>query len=49
MRLTNNATSDSARLSLAVSKPPFGVAGIIGANNQVDFAEGTTLGMPNGQ
>ncbi|PMD40623.1 WSC-domain-containing protein [Hyaloscypha variabilis F] len=43
MRLTNNATSDSARLSLTVSKPPFGVAGIIGANNQVDLAEGTTL------
>ncbi|KUJ19463.1 WSC-domain-containing protein [Mollisia scopiformis] len=43
MRLTNNATSDSARLSLTVSKPPFGVSGIIGANNQVDLAEGTTL------
>jgi len=43
MRLTNNATSDSARLSLTVSKPPFGVAGIIGANNAVDLAEGTTL------
>lgn len=43
MRLTNNATTDSARLSLTVSKPPFGVAGIIGANNQVDLAEGTTL------
>jgi hypothetical protein len=43
MRLTNNVTSDSARLSLTVSKPPFGVAGIIGANNQVDLAEGTTL------
>ncbi|KAF4635933.1 hypothetical protein G7Y89_g2164 [Cudoniella acicularis] len=43
MRLTNNATADSARLSLTVSKPPFGVAGIIGANNQVDLAEGTTL------
>jgi hypothetical protein len=43
MRLTNDATSDSARLSLTVSKPPFGVGGIIGANNQVDLAEGTTL------
>lgn len=38
-----NATSDSARLSLTVSKPPFGVAGILGANNQVSLAEGTTL------
>ncbi|TVY53083.1 WSC domain-containing protein [Lachnellula cervina] len=43
MRLTNNATTDSARLSITVSKPPFGVAGIIGANNAVDLAEGTTL------
>ncbi|KAH8653201.1 WSC domain-containing protein [Tricladium varicosporioides] len=43
MRITNNGTSDGARLSLTVSKPPFGVAGIIGANNQVDLAEGTTL------
>ncbi|TVY38355.1 WSC domain-containing protein [Lachnellula occidentalis] len=32
-----------ARLSITVSKPPFGVAGIIGANNAVDLAEGTTL------
>ncbi|KAI9047948.1 hypothetical protein LZ554_007750 [Drepanopeziza brunnea f. sp. 'monogermtubi'] len=43
MRVTNNATTDGARLSLTVSKPPFGVAGIIGANNQADLAEGTTL------
>ncbi|TVY35500.1 WSC domain-containing protein [Lachnellula subtilissima] len=43
MRLTNNATTDSARLSITVSKPPFGVVGIIGANNAVDLAEGTTL------
>ncbi len=45
LRLTNNATSDSARLSLTVSKPPFGVAGIIRANNQLDLAEGTTLAL----
>jgi WSC domain len=43
LRLTNIATPDSARLSVTVSKPPFGVGGIIGANNQVDLAEGTTL------
>ncbi|KAG4434028.1 hypothetical protein IFR05_010482 [Cadophora sp. M221] len=43
MRVTNNGTSDSTRLSLTVSKPPFGVPGIIGANNQVDLAEGTNL------
>jgi hypothetical protein len=43
MRLTNNATAGGARLSLTVSKPPFGVAGIIGAANSVDLAEGTSL------
>jgi hypothetical protein len=43
MRLTNNSTADGARLSVTVSKPPFGVGGIIGANNQIDLAEGTTL------
>ncbi|TAQ83468.1 hypothetical protein B7494_g8209 [Chlorociboria aeruginascens] len=43
LRVTNNATAESARLSLTVSKPPFGVAGIIGTNNNVDLAEGTSL------
>ena len=43
MRLTNNGTADAASLSVTVSKPPFGVAGIVGANNQVDLAEGTIL------
>ncbi|PBP16928.1 cell wall-binding protein [Diplocarpon rosae] len=45
LRVTNNGTVDGTRLSLTVSKPPFGVAGLIGANNQVDLAEGTTLGV----
>ena len=44
MRVTNNGTVDGASLSLTVSKPPFGVPGIIGANNQADLAEGTLLG-----
>ncbi|EPE28663.1 Quinoprotein alcohol dehydrogenase-like protein [Glarea lozoyensis ATCC 20868] len=43
LRVTNNATTNGASLSLTVSKPPFGLAGIIGANNQVDLAEGTSL------
>ncbi|KAF7561536.1 hypothetical protein G7046_g2604 [Stylonectria norvegica] len=43
-RLTNNAPPGAAKLSLTVSKPPFGVAGIIRAANQVDLAEGTILG-----
>lgn len=43
MRLTNNGSSDAASLSVTVSKPPFGVPGIVGAQNQVDIAEGTVL------
>jgi WSC domain len=44
MRLTNSGTVNAARLSITVSKPPFGVPGIIGANNQIDLGEGVTLG-----
>ncbi|KJR85010.1 uncharacterized protein SPSK_11004 [Sporothrix schenckii 1099-18] len=43
LRVTNNGTADAVPLSLTVSKPPFGVAGIIGAANQIDLAEGTIL------
>lgn len=43
MRVTNAAPAGGVRLSLTVSKPPFGLAGIIRAANQVDLAEGTTL------
>lgn len=43
MRMTNNGTSDAASLSITVSKPPFGLPGILGAVNQVDLAEGTIL------
>ncbi len=44
MRLSNNGTADAAALSVTVSKPPFGVGGsIIGANNNVDLAEGTLV------
>lgn len=42
-RVTNNAPTGGVKLSLTVSKPPFGVAGIIRAANQVDLAEGTIL------
>ena len=44
MRLTNNGSKTAGALSVTVSKPPFGVPGIIGAVNQVDLAEGTVLG-----
>lgn len=43
MRLTNNGSSSAASLSVTVSKPPFGVSGIVGANNGVDLGEGTVL------
>lgn len=44
LRLTNSGGAGATTLSVTVSKPPFGVAGVIGANNQVDLAEGTDLG-----
>ena len=43
MRLTNTGDANAGSLSVTVSKPPFGVPGIIGAQNQVDLGEGTTL------
>ena len=43
MRLTNVGGNNAAGLSVTVSKPPFGVGGIIGSVNDVDLAEGTNL------
>ena len=43
MRLTNIGGPNASALSLTVSKPPFGDAGLIGAVNNVDLAEGTNL------
>ena len=43
MRLTNDGGISANDLSVTVSKPPFGVAGIVGAQNAVDLAEGTIL------
>ncbi|KAF4976007.1 hypothetical protein FZEAL_7263 [Fusarium zealandicum] len=42
-RVTNNAAVGGVKLSLTVSKPPFGGSGIIRAVNQIDLAEGTLL------
>ncbi|KAK1239930.1 hypothetical protein MKX08_007372 [Trichoderma sp. CBMAI-0020] len=42
-RVTNKAPPGGVGLSLTVSKPPFGLAGLIRAVNQVDLAEGTSL------
>lgn len=43
LRVTNAGASDAIPLYLTVSKPPFGVPGIIGSANQVDLGEGTIL------
>ncbi|KAL8727802.1 MAG: hypothetical protein Q9166_005794 [cf. Caloplaca sp. 2 TL-2023] len=43
MRLTNNGSSSAGTLSVTVSKPPFGVSGIVGAQNGADLGEGTNL------
>lgn len=43
MRLTNNGSSSAGSLSVTVSKPPFGSAGIVGAQNGADLGEGTNL------
>ncbi|KAI0470505.1 WSC-domain-containing protein [Xylariaceae sp. FL0804] len=43
LRLTNVGGDTAAPLSIAVSKPPFGVGGFVGAVNNVDLAEGTQL------
>ncbi len=43
MRITNAGPEFSAKLSLTISKPPFGGQTIINANNQVDLGEGISL------
>jgi hypothetical protein len=43
MRVSNVGSRNAAGLSFTVSKPPFGDAGLIGAVNNVDLAEGTIL------
>jgi hypothetical protein len=43
MRLTNAGGSDASPLSITVSKIPVGTGGIIGAENTVDLAEGTSI------
>ena len=44
LRLTNNGSSTASPLKLTISKPPYGVAGIVGASNNIDLAEGTIIG-----
>lgn len=42
-RITNTAAPGGVKLGLTVSKPPFGVPGIVRSANQVDLAEGTLI------
>lgn len=44
LRVTNKGSNSASSLSITVSKPPFGVAGIICAQNGVDLGEGTIIG-----
>jgi hypothetical protein len=45
MRITNGGGPNAVPLSITVSKPPYGVPGIIGKSNNIDLAEGTSLLM----
>ncbi|KAM3413865.1 hypothetical protein BST61_g10539 [Cercospora zeina] len=47
LRITNNGSDTASPLGLTISKPPFGVPGIVGAVNNIDLAEGTLI--PAGQ
>ncbi|RGP58730.1 wsc domain-containing protein 2, partial [Fusarium sporotrichioides] len=42
-RISNTASAGGVKLGLTVSKPPFGVPGIVRSANQVDLAEGTLI------
>lgn len=46
-RITNNGSISAIPLSITVSKPPYGVVGIVGAVNNIDLAEGASI--PAGQ
>ncbi|KAL3608668.1 hypothetical protein FPOAC2_03674 [Fusarium poae] len=42
-RISNTASAGGVKLGLTVSKPPFGVPGIVRSANQIDLAEGTLI------
>ncbi|RKU43762.1 hypothetical protein DL546_000783 [Coniochaeta pulveracea] len=42
-RITNNAPAESVPLNIPISKPPFGVPGLINTVNQADLGEGTII------
>ncbi|KAF2001319.1 WSC-domain-containing protein [Amniculicola lignicola CBS 123094] len=43
MRITNGGGSAAIPLSITISKPPYGIPGIIGTANNINLAEGTIL------
>ncbi|KAF2808096.1 uncharacterized protein BDZ99DRAFT_500354 [Mytilinidion resinicola] len=43
LRVTNNGSTTAGPLSITVSKPPYGVPGIINAVNGVDLAKGSSI------
>lgn len=43
MRITNGGGPNAVPLSITISKPPYGIPGIIGKANNVDLAEGTLI------
>ncbi|XTI86032.1 WSC-domain-containing protein [Cenococcum geophilum] len=43
LRVTNNGSANAMPLSITVSKPPYGLPGIVGAVNDIDLTEGTIL------
>jgi len=43
MRITNGGGPNAVPLSITVSKPPYGVPGIIGKSNVIDLAEGASI------
>ncbi|KAF2640189.1 Pyrrolo-quinoline quinone [Massarina eburnea CBS 473.64] len=49
MRITNGGGPNAMPLSITVSKPPFGVPGIIGKDNQIDLAEGVSISANTSQ
>lgn len=43
LRVSNNGSASAVPLFITVSKPPVGVQGIVGAVNNLDLAEGTSI------
>jgi hypothetical protein len=49
LRITNRGGTTAVPLPITISKPPFGIPGIIGKANNVDLAEGVTIAAGKSQ